>query len=61
MSGRAARFLEEESGTTVVEYALIAALIAVVLAAVLTQYAGSLNVIYEFVRETFVGAVDQSA
>jgi Flp pilus assembly pilin Flp len=57
MAGNAARFLKEESGTTAVEYALIASLIVVVLAAILTQYAGELNGIYEFVRETFVGAV----
>jgi Flp pilus assembly pilin Flp len=57
MVGKTARFLEEESGTTAVEYALIASLIVVVLAAVLTQYSDSLNGIYEYVRETFVGAV----
>jgi Flp pilus assembly pilin Flp len=57
MAGKAARFLEEESGTTAVEYALIASLIVVVLAAVLMQYTSELNGIYEFVRETFVGAV----
>jgi Flp pilus assembly pilin Flp len=58
MAGKAARFLREESGTTIVEYALIACLIAVVLSVVLTQYADELNGFYTFVQETFVGAVD---
>jgi pilus assembly protein Flp/PilA len=57
MAGNPARFLEEESGTTAVEYALIASLIAVALAIALTQYADSVNGFFSFVSSTFVNAV----
>ena len=60
MAGKAVRFLREESGTTAVEYALIASLIAVALAVALTYYAESINGFFDYVSSTFVTAVDNA-
>jgi pilus assembly protein Flp/PilA len=46
MSKFVTRFIKDESGATAIEYGLIAALIAVVLIAALTQLSGALNGVF---------------
>jgi len=51
-----AKFLEEESGATAIEYALIAALIGVGLIAGATLFSGSLTGLFTDVDGDIVGA-----
>jgi pilus assembly protein Flp/PilA len=51
-----ARFLNDESGATAIEYGLIAALIAVGIIAAATTLGGSLSGLFEDISDTLDGA-----
>lgn len=52
-----ARFAQDESGATAIEYGLIAALISVALIAAATLVGGSLNELFAFVNTTLQNAI----
>ena len=50
------RFLRDESGVTAIEYGLIAALIAVVIIAVLTELGGAISDKFDLIATTITNA-----
>jgi pilus assembly protein Flp/PilA len=56
MSKFVTRFLNDESGATAIEYGLIVALIAVVIASIVTTLGGSLSTTFSNVNDTVVAA-----
>ena len=53
------RFFKEEDGVTAIEYALIAALISVVIIVAVTLVGDNLSAIYDSVASDVVNAVNQ--
>jgi len=51
------RFLDEESGTTAIEYGLIASLVAVAIIGALELLGVSIDGLYEWVKDKFTAAM----
>ena len=50
------RFIQEEDGVTAIEYALIAALIAVAIVTTVTALGGQLNVVFGLIKDAITPA-----